>query len=71
MPLGIFASKSVSTSKNLAAWLPSSLAAKKASATVLQQPYCMASGMTLWFVRLYEYKDSIESSMKKTKYSLL
>ena len=174
MPLGIFASKSVSTSKNLAAWLPSRLAAKKAAftlaevlitlgiigvvaaltlpsvihkyraevlrtkflqantivqdgvtqmraadidlnevinnrdlptlrkyikggdcrlpknleeanyrnylettpvkqaaATVLEQPYCMASGMTLWFVRLYEYKDSIESSMKKTKYSLL
>ena len=36
MPLGIFASKSVSTSKNLAAWLPSFLAAKKAAFTLAE-----------------------------------
>ena len=47
------------------------LPARQASATVLEQPYCMASGMTLWFVRLYEWKDSAQSGMKKTKYSLL
>ncbi len=47
------------------------LPARQASATVLEQPYCMASGMTLWFVRLYEWKDSVLSGMKKTKYSLL
>ena len=47
------------------------LPARQASATVLEQPYCMASGMTLWFVRLYEWKDSVQSGMKKTKYSLL
>ena len=47
------------------------LPARQASATVLEQPYCMASGMTLWFARLYEWKDSALSGMKETKYSLL
>ena len=44
-----------------------------AAATVLEQPYCMASGMTLWFVRLSEFNgDKIgESYWVRSDYSLL
>ena len=49
------------------------LPAKRASATVLEQPYCMASGMTLWFVRLSEpHLDEIgKIYWVRSNYSLL